>query len=63
MSKAQETTLRSGALLVAIGIAGYLDDSDLLPHPPWLIVVAAIGSASVVAAIRTVKRLVRPDHT
>ena len=51
--------LALGALLVGLGLSGYLDDSGALPHPPWLVAVAAIVIVSLAAAAHTVRRLVR----
>jgi hypothetical protein len=52
-----------GGLLAAIGISGFLDDSGLVNHPSWFIAVTVLVAASLAAAIHTVKRLLRPDHT
>ncbi|MCP3857108.1 MAG: hypothetical protein GY708_29095 [Actinomycetia bacterium] len=54
--------LALGVTLAALGISGFLDDSNALPHPPWTIAVIGVITASAIAVIHTARQLVISPH-
>lgn len=48
-----------GILITAVGVSGFLDDSELLPHPPWFVAVVALLAACLAVAVHTLRRLLR----
>ncbi len=49
-----------GLLLASIALSSLLDDSGLIPHPTWIVLLIILGALAALLAVRTVRLLLRP---
>lgn len=50
----------AGGVVMALALSGLLDDTGVLPHPWWVVLLASVALVGVLVGARTVKSLFEP---
>lgn len=50
----------AGGVLIALALSGLLDDTGVLPHPWWAVLLASVAIVGLLVGARTVKILLYP---
>lgn len=50
----------AGGVVIALALSGLLDDTGVLPHPWWVVLLASVAVVGVLVGARTVKSLFEP---